>query len=237
MPGTQPTVEMPVRRCVMPTSGSRRQRLEHVVEVHHRLAHAHEHEVVDGLDAAEVQHLVEDLGRGEVAAELHRAGGAERARERAAGLRADADRAAPVAVAHEHGLDGATVVGVEERLDRAVGRVRLTHQLERAERHLFGELRAQRGGKIRHLLVRLSALGRPAPDLPRAERGLIGKCGIEEFQVHAIYGGSRTHAPRQVPRTRRRRLAPRLRTDHRRRSRDRERHGSSPTPPATSTTS
>ena len=116
----------------MPTSGQLARRGEHVVEVHHRLAHAHEHEVVDRLDAAEVQHLVEDLGRGQVAAELHRAGGAERARERAAGLRGDADRAAAVAVAHQHGLDGAAVVRVEERLDRAVGGVRLADQLQRA---------------------------------------------------------------------------------------------------------
>ena len=41
-PGIQPTVEIAVRRCVMPTSGSRRAGGEHVVEVHHRLAHAHE---------------------------------------------------------------------------------------------------------------------------------------------------------------------------------------------------
>ena len=94
-----------VRRWVIPTSGSRRAAAEHVVEVHHRLAHAHEDEVVDRLDAAEVQHLVEDLRRGQVAAELHRAGGAERAGQRAAGLRGDADRAAAVAVAHQHGLD------------------------------------------------------------------------------------------------------------------------------------
>ena len=86
------------------------------------------------LDAAEVQHLVEDLGRGQVAAELHRAGGAERARQRAAGLRGDADRAAPVAVAHQHGLDGAAVVGVEERLDGAVGGVRLADERQRGER-------------------------------------------------------------------------------------------------------
>ena len=128
MPGTQPTVEIVVRRWVMPTSGSRRARGEHVVEVHHRLAHAHEHQVVDRLDAAEVQHLVEDLARRQVAAELHRARRAERARQRAAGLRGDADRAAPVAVAHQHGLDGAAVVRVEERLDGAVGAVRLVRR-------------------------------------------------------------------------------------------------------------
>ena len=46
--------------------------LEHRVEVQHRLAHAHEDEVVDRLDAAEVERLVEDLARGQVAAELHR---------------------------------------------------------------------------------------------------------------------------------------------------------------------
>ena len=83
--------------------------------------------------------------RGQVAAELHRAGGAERARQRAAGLRGDADRAAAVAVAHQHGLDGAAVVGVEQRLDRAVGRVRLVRELERGERDLGGEPLAQRG--------------------------------------------------------------------------------------------
>ena len=34
---------------------------EHVVEVQDRLAHAHEHDVVDRLEAAEVERLVEDL--------------------------------------------------------------------------------------------------------------------------------------------------------------------------------
>ena len=121
MPGTQPTVEIVVRRCVMPTSGSLRAAREHAVEVHHRLAHAHEHEVVDRLDAAEVQHLVEDLRGGQVAAELHRPGGAERAGQRAARLRGDADRAAAVAVAHQHRLDRPPVVGVEQRLHRPVG--------------------------------------------------------------------------------------------------------------------
>jgi hypothetical protein len=68
---------------------------EHVVEVHERLAHAHEDRVGEpglarlghrphSVRSAEVQCLVEDLGRGEVAAEPHRAGGAERAGQRAA---------------------------------------------------------------------------------------------------------------------------------------------------------
>ena len=175
----------------MPTSGSRRAAREHVVEVHHRLAHAHEHEVVDGLDAAEVQHLVEDLARGQVAAELHRAGGAERAGQRAAGLRGDADRAAAVAVAHQHGLDGAAVVGVEERLDGAVGAVRLVDELERGERHLGGQPLAQRGGQVGHLVVAARAVGRPAPHLAGAEGGLAGggERVVEQLRGPPAYRG------------------------------------------------
>ena len=45
---------------------------EHLVEVQHRLAHAHEHAVVDRLDAAEVKRLVEDLRGAQVAREAHR---------------------------------------------------------------------------------------------------------------------------------------------------------------------
>ena len=45
---------------------------EHGVEVHQRLAHAHEDGMVDRARAAEVQRLVEDLGRGQVAAEAIR---------------------------------------------------------------------------------------------------------------------------------------------------------------------
>jgi hypothetical protein len=90
---------------------------EHGVVVEERLAHPHEHEVVDRLDAAEVQHLVEDLPRGQVAAEAHRARGAEGAGEGAAGLRGDAHRPAAVAVPHQHGLDRMAVDGAEQRLD------------------------------------------------------------------------------------------------------------------------
>ena len=108
---------------------------EHVVEVHHRLAHAHEDGVVDGLDAAEVQRLVEDLRRRQVAAELHRARRAERAGQRAARLRGQAQRAAAVAIAHQTGLDRAPVGGVEERLDGAVAGVRLVDDRQRRVRH------------------------------------------------------------------------------------------------------
>ena len=76
----------------------------------------------DRLEPAEVEHLVEDLRGAQVAAEAHRAGRAEGARERAARLRGDADRAAAVAVAHQHRLDRVAVGGAEERLHRAVAR-------------------------------------------------------------------------------------------------------------------
>ena len=59
---------------------------EHSVQVHHRLAHPHEDAVVDRLDAAEMENLVEDLGGAQVACEAHPPGGAEGAGERAAGL-------------------------------------------------------------------------------------------------------------------------------------------------------
>ena len=77
---------------------------EHGVDVEHRLAHPHEDDMVDLLSPAEV----------------HLPGGAERARERAAGLRGHANGTAPVAVAHEHRLDGVPLTGVEQRLDGAV---------------------------------------------------------------------------------------------------------------------
>ena len=125
MPGTQPTVEIAVRRLVTPRSGSAFAGGEHVVDVHRRLPHAHEDDVVDRFDAAEVERLVEDLVGGEVAAELHLAGRAEGAGQRAARLRGDADRAPAVAVAHQHRLDRAPVGGVEERLHGAVVGARL----------------------------------------------------------------------------------------------------------------
>ena len=117
---------------------------EHRVEVHRRLPHPHEDDVVDRLDAAEVERLVEDLVGGQVAAELHLAGGAEGAGQRAARLRGDADRAPAVAVAHQDRLDRAAVGGVEERLDRAVVGLRLRLEGQGRERDLGGEPLPQR---------------------------------------------------------------------------------------------
>ena len=117
--------------------------LEDGVDVQERLAHSHEDAVVDGLEPPEVERLVEDLGRGQVAAEPHLPRRAEGARERAARLRREADGAASVAVAHQHGFDGMTVCGAEERLDGAVARLRFLDERQRRERHLVGERLAE----------------------------------------------------------------------------------------------
>ena len=128
----------------MPSVGQPSRRREHLVEVEHRLAHAHEHGVVDGLDAPEVQRLVEDLRGGQVAPERHLPGRAERARQRTAGLRREAERAPPVAVAHQHRLDRMAVGRAEERLHRPVARLALRLDRERRERDLRLERIPQR---------------------------------------------------------------------------------------------
>ena len=93
-----------------PEVGKAACRREHLVDVEERLSHPHVHGVVRRLPPTEVQRLVEDLRGGQVATEAHRARRAERARERAARLRREAERAPSVAVAHEHGLDRMPVV-------------------------------------------------------------------------------------------------------------------------------
>ncbi len=117
---------------------------EDVVEVEHRLAHAHEDRVRDWLESTKVERLVEDLGRGEIPAKAHSPGRAERARERAAGLGGEAERATTVAVAHQHGLHRVAVVRAMQRLHRSVLRSPLGHDLDRRERHGLRERRPQR---------------------------------------------------------------------------------------------
>ena len=66
--------------------GKPERRRDDVVVVQEGLAHPHEDTVVDLLEAPEMERLVENLGRCQVAAELHRPGGAEGAGQRAARL-------------------------------------------------------------------------------------------------------------------------------------------------------
>jgi hypothetical protein len=159
---------------------------EHALEVQERLAHPHVHAVVDLFDTPEVQRLVQDLGRGEVAAEAHASGGAERARERAARLSGDADRPPPVAIPHEHGFDRVTVVCPEERLDGAVAGLPLVDDVEGRERDRVGQKRSQALRQGRHLVVRGGAACRPVPDLscPVPRLAAIGKRLLEERKVH-----------------------------------------------------
>ena len=63
MPGSQPTVETVVRRWVMPTSGSRRAASSTSSTFIIGSPMPMKTSVVDRLDAAEVQRLVEDLAR------------------------------------------------------------------------------------------------------------------------------------------------------------------------------
>ena len=133
-----------------------------------------------------MEHLVEDLGRRQVAAEAHRAGGAERARERAARLGRDADRPASVPVAHQHSLDRVSVGGAEERLHGAVGGVRLVLDGQRRERHRLGD--PSRSAAGRFVISSYPAAPRAAHShtwrarnagSPRSARALV-----EELEVH-----------------------------------------------------
>jgi len=185
-------------------------RAEDRVEVHHRLAHAHEHAVAERrggaasrrrlLQAPEVQDLVEDLRRSQVASKAHRPGGAEAARQRAARLRGDADRSPPVAEAHQHGLQRPAVTGCEQGLDGAVGRVRLLRDGQARERQRLGERRAQVRRKVGHLLVSARATRRPRPHLAGAEGGLpaVGERRLEKLEIHCRSAGGRAPGGRRA---------------------------------------
>jgi hypothetical protein len=190
-----------VRRLAIPQVGEPLGGAEHRVDVHQRLAHPHEDEVVDRLHAAEVQRLVEDLRRGQVASEAHLAGRAEGAGQRAAGLRGDADRAPTVGVAHQDGLDGTAVAGAKQRLDGSVSRVGLAGELERRERDPLRELGAQPGRQVGHLGVGARAARRPGPGLARAEGRLarLGQRPLEEVEIHIVILGGACGSPSTWP--------------------------------------
>jgi hypothetical protein len=133
-----------------------------VVEVGHRLPHAHEHDVGQPPGPGVLHgphHLLDDLARGELSLEPGLAGGAEAARHGAARLGGDAHRRA-LGVVHEHRLDEGAVVQAPEPLHRvpAVGgrhelrlegeRQRVGHPVAHGEREVVisaGSMRAGRG--------------------------------------------------------------------------------------------
>jgi hypothetical protein len=103
------------------------QRRDQRVEVEHRLAHAHQHDVRDrprrallpAEQAVRDPQRRDDLGGAEVAIEALLPGRAERAIERAAGLARDAERA-PTRLGDVHRVDGVRPVDLEQPLARAV---------------------------------------------------------------------------------------------------------------------
>ena len=110
IPGIQPTVEIAVRRWVIPRSGRRSAGASTLSRFIIGSPMPMNTQWSTSADPAEVERLVEDLRRGQVAPELHLPGGAERAGQRAARLRGEAERAPAVAVAHQHRLDRPPVV-------------------------------------------------------------------------------------------------------------------------------
>src|SRR5215471_4816440 len=84
------------------------------------------------------------------------------------------------------------VVRVEERLHGPVARAGLFHELERAERNLFLELRSRAGGEVRHLAVRRGAARGPLPHLANAVGGLALEHLGDAVEVHRERSQSRT---------------------------------------------
>ena len=171
MPGIQPTVEIAVRRWVMPRSGSRSQAASTLSRFIIGSPMPMNTQWSIGLDAAEVQRLVEDLRARSGCARTSsrrsrrtcRSAGSRTARRRrsSGGRRGSASArprpARPSAVR-------------EQRLDRAVARVRLVleRQASRTAARAASAL-AQRGRQVGHLLVAARAARRPRPHLARAE--------------------------------------------------------------------
>ena len=165
MPGTSPTVESVT--CAQGDAESGLvlhdpEEIAHSVVVVQRFAHAHEDDVAQafagpGEDARDMPDLRDHFPRGEMPAESALPGGAEHAALGAAGLRADAG-GVPVALAHEHGLDGLTVREAQEVLSReAVGAERLAGNLRQRERvpaaqrvefAVAGEVAGERVGEV-----------------------------------------------------------------------------------------
>src|SRR5581483_1339702 len=134
-----------------------------------------------------MQRLIYDLRRREVSPEGHLARRTELTCQRAARLGGEAQRAASVAIAHEHRLHRMAVARAKERFDRAVAGLPLELNREGRERDAPLELDAQAARQIGHRGVAGGAARRPRPDLAAAEGRLaeLCECGFEEPEVHA----------------------------------------------------
>ena len=155
--------------------------------------------------AVRVPELADDLGRGQVAVETLLAGRAERAVERAARLRRDAQRPA-VVFRDVDGLDGVAAADVEQPLARAVRRRRVAHDRRAADLGRAGELFPERLREVGHRVdVPGEALVHPAQHLLRSKRLLAqfgeesreaGGVEIEEVGFRHVSAGSSTAADR-----------------------------------------
>ena len=118
-----------------------------------------------------MQHLLDDLADGEVANEAVDACGAEAAAHRTADLRADAGGAMFLVVAQQDALDPLGIAKFEQEFFGTVGRLAVLDNLGGPNLELGGELIAQRGRQVGHLVEAGGPfLKKPLPHLPHPIR-------------------------------------------------------------------
>ena len=131
-----------------------------------RLAHPHEDDVGDidrRIEQPHLPHLAGDLVDLEVSLEAHRPGRAECARERASGLRRDAERHPPI-VGNRDRLDPLAIGKGEEKFRRPIDRFLPDGELEARDRERLRERLPHPGRQLRH---RCKLSDRRLPEAPR----------------------------------------------------------------------
>ena len=196
------------------------QRAVHRLEVGQRLAHPHEHHVVDragplgSREARRVPVLSRDLGGGELPAEAEVARRTEDAAESAARLRGEAERQS-IGGRDQHRLDLLAVLQPPEVLHRSVPGAGDVSRLQRRERKLGAEggakLLGQRGGlvqragfpiehptaellgSVRGLAPRLHRRSDPAREILRTESEKIGATRVGQDRMGRMIVGFGRH--------------------------------------------
>jgi len=161
------------------------ERAQQIGLIEQRFAHAHHDRAGERTERASADVLLEDLVRREIAHQSQLSGGAERAADRAAHLRGDAQRRAALRLAlfvevergHVHGLNarlriglcqrnaaahlarGATARKADQQLGRSIARGLAREFAARKDRERACELFAQALRQGTHLLVLEQALG------------------------------------------------------------------------------
>ncbi len=188
------------------------ERVADVIEIVQRLAHAHHHDVgqqaavgsIFGLvlDFGEIhlafgpfaqrvarQHdLADDLARGQVAHQPHRAGMAEPAVERAADLRGNAQRSA-IRIGDEDHFEIMPVGGAQQPLARAVARMLRLDDLGATDHEPFGQPWAHRLGDVGHRReIGYAAVIEPVEHLFGTQPGLfLVQSGLAEQFAQALH--------------------------------------------------